>query len=178
MTDPMTDQTTLTLPQQLVDEMIAHAQQDAPNECCGIIARAADGALTLYRTTNAEASPWRFNIPPQELLHLYNAIEHNDGDMLVIYHSHVASEARPSPTDLNIARLHRGPNPWPFWVLVTLMDAEPGVRAWRIDEGAEPDSVVPNEIALEISETEAPPRRLLLETIQQDGRPRVREREL
>ena len=167
---------TLTLPQQLVDEMVAHAREDLPNECCGIIARAPDGALTLYRTTNAEASPWRFNIPAQELLHLYNAIESGDGEMLVIYHSHVASEARPSPTDLNIARLHRGPNPWPYWVLVSLKDAEPSVRAWRIDESPEPDAVIANEIALEVGA--APARRLTLETVEVEGRPRVREREL
>ena len=167
---------TLTLPQQLVDEMVAHAREDLPNECCGIIARAPDGALTLYRTTNAEASPWRFNIPAQELLHLYNAIESGDGEMLVIYHSHVASEARPSPTDLNIARLHRGPNPWPYWVLVSLKDAEPSVRAWRIDESPEPDAVIANEIALEVGA--APSRRLALETVEVEGRPRVREREL
>ena len=167
---------TLTLPQQLVDEMVAHAREDLPNECCGIIARAPDGALTLYRTTNAEASPWRFNIPAQELLHLYNAIESGDGEMLVIYHSHVASEARPSPTDLNIARLHRGPNPWPYWVLVSLKDAEPSVRAWRIDESPEPDAVIANEIALGVGA--APARRLALETVEVEGRPRVREREL
>ena len=167
---------TLTLPQQLIDEMVAHARDDLPNECCGIIARDAAGALTLYRTTNAEASPWRFNIPPQELLHLYNAIEAADADMLVIYHSHVASEARPSPTDLNIARLHRGPNPWPYWVLVSLKDEQPSVRAWRIDESPEPDAVIANEIALEVGA--APLRRLALETVEVEGRPRVREREL
>ena len=165
---------TLTLPQQLIDEMVAHARDDLPNECCGIIARAPNGALTLYRTTNAEASPWRFNIPPQELLHLYNAIEAADADMLVIYHSHVASEARPSPTDLNIARLHRGPNPWPYWVLVSLKGEQPSVRAWRIDESPEPDAVIANEIALEVGA--APSRRLALETVEVEGR--VREREL
>ena len=169
---------TLSLPQELVDEMVAHARDDLPNECCGIIARAADGALTLYRTTNAEASPWRFNIPPQELLHLYNAIEAADGDMLVIYHSHVASEARPSPTDLNIARLHKGPDPWPYWLLVSLKDAEPSVRAWRIDDNPDSDGVIANEIELAIAAPETPPRRLLLDIVEQDGRPRVREREL
>ena len=167
---------TLTLPRSLVDEMVAHAREDLPNECCGIIARAADGALTLYRTTNAEASPWRFNIPAQQLLHLYNAIEGSDGEMLVIYHSHTMSEARPSPTDLNIARLHHGPDPWPYWVLVSLKDPEPSVRAWRIDDGPDPDAVVADEIELEIGD--APARRLELELFELEGRTRVREREL
>ena len=166
----------LELPQVLIDEMIAHSREDLPNECCGVIGRAADGALTLWRATNDQASPWRFNIPPQQLLHLYNAIEDVDGDLLVIYHSHVASEARPSPTDLNIARLHKGASEWPYWVLVSLADVTPSVRAWRIDDGDQPDTVQAAEIGLMISEAEA--KRKRLEMIEVDGRPRVRETEL
>ncbi|MXX46962.1 MAG: M67 family metallopeptidase [Chloroflexi bacterium] len=167
---------TLKLPQVLIDEMIAHSREDLPNECCGIIGRAAAGALTLWRATNDQASPWRFNIPPQQLLHLYNAIEDVDGDLLVIYHSHVASEARPSPTDLNIARLHKGATEWPYWVLVSLADEPPSVRAWRIDDGDDPDTVTASEIELVIATGDADRRRL--EMIEVDGRPRVQETSL
>ena len=164
----------LTLPRALVDEMIAHAQEDLPNECCGVIGRAADGALTLWRATNDEASPWRFNIPPQQVMHIDRRID--EGDWLVIYHSHVASEARPSPTDLRIARLHKGATEWPYWVLVSLKDEQPSVRAWRIDDGDTEDSVKPAEIELQIVDGEADRKRL--EMIEVDGRPRVRETSL
>ena len=157
----------------LIDEMIAHSRDDLPNECCGVIGRAADGALTLWRATNDQASPWRFNIPAQQLLHLYNEIDDADGDLLVIYHSHVASEARPSPTDLNIARLHKGATEWPYWVLVSLADEPPSVRAWRIDEGDDPDTVKAAEIDLLIDSGGAERKRL--EMIEVDGRSRVRE---
>ena len=171
---------TLTLPQELVDEMVAHARDDLPNECCGIIARDAAGALTLYRAANDAASPYRFDIPAQQLLHLFRAIEDSSGDFLVIYHSHVASPARPSPTDLRMAAMHRTADPWPYWVLVSLQDDEPSVRAWRIDDGDEVEGVAPAEIDLTISD--APARRVQLETIEVevDGRTRsrVREREL
>ena len=163
----------LELPQVLIDEMTAHAREDLPNECCGVIGRAADGALTLWRATNDQASPWRFNIPPQQLMHLYNAIDDADGDLLVIYHSHVASPARPSPTDLNIARLHKGADEWPYWVLVSLADGEQSPRAWRIDDGPDPDSVVAAEIDLVV--TDGPAERKRLDLIEVDGRPRVRE---
>ena len=163
----------LQLPQVLIDEMIAHSRDDLPNECCGVIGRAADGALTLWRATNDQASPWRFNIPAQQLLHLYNEIDDADGDLLVIYHSHVASEARPSPTDLNIARLHKGATEWPYWVLVSLADEPPSVRAWRIDEGDDPDTVKAAEIDLLIDSGGAERKRL--EMIEVDGRSRVRE---
>lgn len=167
---------TLELPQVLIDEMIAHSREDLPNECCGVIGRAADGALTLWRATNDQASPWRFNIPAQQLLHLYNAIDDADGDLLVIYHSHVASEARPSPTDLNIARLHKGATEWPYWVLVSLADEPPSVRAWRIDYGDDPDTVKAAEIELVIESGGADRKRL--EMIEVNGRPRVRETSL
>ena len=166
----------LTLPQVLIDEMVAHAREDLPNECCGVIGRASDGALTLWRATNDEASPWRFNIPPQQLLHLYRTIDDLEGDLLVIYHSHVASEARPSPTDLRIARLHKDVTEWPYWVLVSLASEPPSVRAWRIEDGAEPDTVQAAEIELLVSDGRA--ERRLLEMIEIDGRPRVQETSL
>ncbi len=164
---------TLELSQTLIDEMVAHSREDLPNECCGVVGRAADGSLTLWRATNDQASPWRFNIPAQQLLHLYNAIDDADGDLLVIYHSHVASEARPSPTDLNIARLHKGATEWPYWVLISLATEPPSVRAWRIDDGDEPDTVKAAEIDLVVADLESDRRRL--EMIEVDGRPRVRE---
>ncbi len=166
----------LQLPQVLIDEMVAHSREDLPNECCGVIGQSAEGALTLWRATNDQASPWRFNIPPQQLLHLYNAIDDVDGDLLVIYHSHVASEARPSPTDLNIARLHQGATEWPYWVLVSLASEPPSVRAWRIDDGDKPDTVTAVEIELAITDDGAERKRL--EMVEIDGRPRVQETEL
>ncbi|MCA9854124.1 MAG: hypothetical protein KC482_11110 [Dehalococcoidia bacterium] len=54
------------LPQDFVDQMIAHAREDAPIECCGLLA-AKDGVITgLYRARNVEASPYRFSVDPLE----------------------------------------------------------------------------------------------------------------
>lgn len=171
---------TLQLPQVLIDEMIAHSREDLPNECCGVIVRTSNGALELYRATNEMASPFRFNVQGQQLYHLFRKIDEDEADFLVIYHSHVASEARPSPTDLRQSVMLRGPDPWPYWVLVSLRDDEPSVRAWRIDDGEEVDGVAPTEI--DISIVDAPHRCIQLETyeVEVDGevRPRVRETEL
>ncbi len=125
----------LTLPQSFIDEIIAHAREDHPNECCGVILRAADGALKLLRTTNAEASPTRFNIPPGELLYLHRAVEDQGLQWYVIYHSHTMTEARPSPTDANFSRMLQGPEPWPYWLLVSLAVVPPSVRIWRMQDG-------------------------------------------
>lgn len=122
---------TLSLPQSFIDEMIAHAQEDAPNECCGIIAGDGGRATKLFRAKNAEASPWRYSVEPKDLFRIFRETDENGWSFLAIYHSHTASEAYPSPTDVRLAM-------WPeaYYVLVSLKDADkPVVRAFRILEG-------------------------------------------
>jgi len=131
----------LRLEKAYLDEMIAHAREDAPNECCGIIAGKDGRAVKLFRAKNAEASPWRYKVDDRDLLRIFNECSDNDWDFLAIYHSHTASPAYPSPTDVRLAM-------WPdaYYVLVSLEDAEnPAVRAFRIQDGqvAEEEIVVP-----------------------------------
>jgi proteasome lid subunit RPN8/RPN11 len=121
----------LSLPQSFIDEMIAHAQEDAPNECCGIIAGEDGRAVKLFRAKNTEASPWRYSVDPKDLFRIFRETDDNGWSFLAIYHSHTASEAYPSPTDVRLAF-------WPeaYYVLVSLMDADkPVVRAFRILDG-------------------------------------------
>jgi proteasome lid subunit RPN8/RPN11 len=141
MTDAEAVQGRLTLPREMIDEMVAHAREDLPNECCGVIAGRDGIATRLYRTRNAEASPFRYNIDPRDLLRIEREADENDWSVLVIYHSHVASDAYPSPTDVRLAQ-------WPgtdppadlypgaYYVLVSLKDPNaPSVRAYRIHAG-------------------------------------------
>ena len=130
----------LTLERSYVDEMIAHAREDAPNECCGIIAADDGAAKKLYRAVNAEASPYRYNVDPKDLLRIYHDLDDRGWDVMVIYHSHTHTEAYPSPTDTRLAA-------WPdaYYVIVSLEDeANPVVRAFRITDGevAEEELVV------------------------------------
>jgi proteasome lid subunit RPN8/RPN11 len=123
---------TLNLPQSFFDEMVAHAQEDAPNECCGIIAGEDGRAVKLFRAKNAEASPYRYNVEPKDLFRVYRECEENGWDFLAIYHSHTASEAYPSATDVRLAF-------WPeaYYILISLQDAgNPTVRAFQILDGA------------------------------------------
>jgi len=129
----------LELERRFVEEMIAHARQEAPNECCGIIAGQDGRAVKLFRARNAEASPYRYNVDPQDLFRIYRECEAQGWDFLAIYHSHTFTEAYPSATDVRLAF-------WPesYYVLVSLADPQqPVVRAFRVTEGqAEEEDLV------------------------------------
>jgi len=121
----------LALEKRFLDEMVAHAREELPNEACGIVAGKDGAAVKLFRARNAEASPYRYSVDPQDLFGVFKECEENGWEFLAIYHSHVASEAYPSATDVRLAF-------WPeaFYVLVSLMDPDaPVVRAFRILDG-------------------------------------------
>lgn len=122
----------LTLPQAILDEMVAHAIADNPNECCGIIAGQDGRAVKLFRAINAEASPYRYKVDDKDLFRIYRECDDNNWTFLGIYHSHTASPPYPSPTDVRLAF-------WPeaYYILVSLQDVkDPDVRAYRILDGA------------------------------------------
>jgi proteasome lid subunit RPN8/RPN11 len=122
----------LTLSRKFIDEMIAHAREEAPNECCGIIAGQDGCAVKLFRARNSEASPYRYNVDPQDLFRIHRECDEKGWEFLAIYHSHTASEAYPSATDVRMAF-------WPdtCYVLVSLQDPQnPVVRAFRIVDGS------------------------------------------
>ena len=124
------------------DAIVAHARAAVPNEACGIVVGerpASEGgrALRWVPLANPLASPYRYAIDPQDLLRL--TIETDDADEVfwAIVHSHVASPARPSPTDLRESHY-----PEALYLLVSLDPAEAdpttgaeSVRAWRIVDG-------------------------------------------
>lgn len=121
----------MRISRELLDEIIAHAQADAPDECCGVVSVDGERAVRVYRTANAEASPLRFAIDPVELYRVYTDIEDAGLELGAIYHSHTRSEPYPSQTDLNFAK------GWPgtLWIIVGLAAEQPKVRTFRIDDG-------------------------------------------
>jgi [CysO sulfur-carrier protein]-S-L-cysteine hydrolase len=126
----------MRIAQDLYEEMIAHAREDAPNECCGMVGSTDGRAMAVYRAVNAEASPLRFRIDPEEQLVLHNRIDDAGLELGAIYHSHTRTEPRPSQTDINFAKL------WPgvLWIIVGLSGDAVDVRTWRIDDGKVSDA--------------------------------------
>jgi proteasome lid subunit RPN8/RPN11 len=133
------------VPAALLYELVGWARAGYPNEACGIIAgdrfAAAGGAATrFFGTSNADASPFRYRIDAEEQLRVFLEIEDAGEEIWGIFHSHVRSPAVPSPTDLGLAFY-----PGSLYLICSLGEAEPVVRAWTIEDGRVDE--VPLEIA-------------------------------
>jgi proteasome lid subunit RPN8/RPN11 len=116
-----------------IDEMVEHAREDLPNECCGILAGQGGRVFKLHRMTNVEASPYRYSMDPREIAQVDMEAGQNNWDLQAIYHSHTRSEAYPSDTDVRLSGGTAGLWPDIRYILVSLMDADaPQVRLFRI----------------------------------------------
>jgi [CysO sulfur-carrier protein]-S-L-cysteine hydrolase len=121
----------MQIPRSIYDDMLAHAREDAPDECCGILGGRDGTAMTLYRATNAEHSPLRYTLAPEDLYRItFKEIPANEEEMLAIYHSHTASPAYPSQTDINLATY-----PDAVYLILSLADGENPLRGFRISDG-------------------------------------------
>jgi proteasome lid subunit RPN8/RPN11 len=113
---------------ELVDEIVAHAREEAPNECCGLVGGSEGRATRIHRARNSEASPFRYVVDPQDQLRIMGEIDNAGEELVGIYHSHTRSEAYPSQTDVNLAEGW----PDPLYLICSIAQAEPELRAFAI----------------------------------------------
>jgi proteasome lid subunit RPN8/RPN11 len=125
--------------QELLEQILAHARDEAPNECCGVVAvpigergdeRAR--AMSVRTARNVHASPKRFEIDGKDVIRAIDEFDEAGWEIGAIYHSHTHTAPRPSQTDINFAA-H-----WPGveWVIVGLADPEaPEIRSYLIEKG-------------------------------------------
>jgi [CysO sulfur-carrier protein]-S-L-cysteine hydrolase len=118
----------MKISQQLIDEMVAHAREDLPNECCGMVGGRDGEATSVVRVVNSAASPLRYEMDPQGQYNALKEIEDGGDELLAIYHSHTKSAAYPSQTDVNQAVA------WPeqVYLIVSLAEAEPEVKGYLL----------------------------------------------
>jgi proteasome lid subunit RPN8/RPN11 len=134
----------LTISRALYDKIIEHARQDHPDEACGVIAGSAgsDRPTRYIPMLNAARSPTFYQFDSLEQLKVWREMDDNDEEAVVIYHSHTATEAYPSRTDISYAS-----EPQAHYVLVSTRDeTEAEFRSYRILDGKvaeEPVTVVP-----------------------------------
>jgi [CysO sulfur-carrier protein]-S-L-cysteine hydrolase len=120
----------MRVPRAIYEELLAHAREDAPNECCGLVGGNDGVAKTVYRARNAEASPLRYNLDPQDQFRIMTAMDEKGEELSAIYHSHTASPAYPSQTDINLAAY-----PEVLYLIVSLAEGENDLRGYRITDG-------------------------------------------
>lgn len=127
----------LRIRQDLVQAVVAHARKDHPDEACGVIAGPAgsDSPERFIPMVNAARSPTFYEFDSADLLKLYRELDANNEDPIVIYHSHTATEAYPSRTDISYAS-----EPFAHYVLVSTRETgnEDGpydFRSFRIVDG-------------------------------------------
>ena len=127
----------MRIPSDIYDQLLEHAREDAPNECCGLIGGVDGEARTLYRARNAEASPLRYQLHPNDQIRIMREIEESGEELAAIYHSHTASAAYPSQTDINLALVEVGGEriqqfPGTIYLIVSLAEGEEPLRGFDI----------------------------------------------
>ncbi|MEZ5096897.1 MAG: M67 family metallopeptidase [Nocardioides sp.] len=127
----------LTLTRAIYDAIVAHARRDHPDEACGVVAGPAGSDLPerFVPMVNAAGSPTFYEFDSTELLVLYREMDDRDEEPLVIYHSHTATEAYPSRTDIALAQ-----EPHAHYVLVSTRECGNNegpveFRSYRIVDG-------------------------------------------
>ena len=123
----------LTIPRDVLDAIVAHARRDHPDEACGIVAGPAgsDRPERFVPMLNAARSPTFYEFDSADLLRLYRDLDARDEEPVVVYHSHTATEAYPSRTDVSYAS-----EPFAHYLLVSTRDPDHDeVRSFRIVDG-------------------------------------------
>ena len=131
----------LIIDSETYDAIVAHARRDHPDEACGVVAGPAgsDRPERFIPMLNAAMSPTFYEFDSGDLFRLYKEMDERDEEPVVIYHSHTATEAYPSRTDINLAA-----EPGAHYVLVSTRDGADSpsydgpveFRSYRIIDGA------------------------------------------
>jgi [CysO sulfur-carrier protein]-S-L-cysteine hydrolase len=139
----------LRIDQETYDAIVAHARRDHPDEACGVVAgpEGSDRPERFIPMVNAASSPTFYEFDPTDLLKLYREMDAREEEPVVVYHSHTATEAYPSRTDIGLAM-----EPNAHYVLVSTRehgnsDGPVEFRSYRIVDGVvseEEISVVPS----------------------------------
>ncbi len=121
----------LELSSEQAAAIIAHATDELPNECCGLLTGRNGLVERVVRGTNVDHSPYTYRMDPREQLVAFKTMEADRQELVAIYHSHPQSPAYPSKTD--VARAYY---PDTLYLIVSLQDrASPSLRAFRIANG-------------------------------------------
>jgi proteasome lid subunit RPN8/RPN11 len=123
----------LTIEQAILDEIVAHARRDHPDEACGVVTGpiGTDRPVRHVPMENAERSTTFYRFDSMEQLKVWREMDDRDEEVVIIYHSHTATEAYPSRTDVALAG-----EPGAHYLLVSTREPESTeIRSFRILDG-------------------------------------------
>jgi proteasome lid subunit RPN8/RPN11 len=132
----------VAIARRVLDGIVEHARAEAPNECCGLLIGPAEAgiggssstprrSITEHaRCTNVHASPVRYQVDPAEHIAIIRRLRGTTNGVVGAYHSHPASPAEPSASDLREAHY-----PDYIWIIVSLSGDAPDTRAYQLSDG-------------------------------------------
>ena len=119
----------LVLPRAILEQMIAQARAELPNECCGLLAGRQSGIERCFPLVNEAASPVEYLSEPRSMFDAMRAIDRAGLDILAVYHSHPTSEPVPSKKDRE-----RNYAPEVANFIISLASEPPSIRCWWLTE--------------------------------------------
>lgn len=139
---------TLTIPENIYQEMLAHAESLAPIESCGYLGGTEETITSFYPMTNVDQSPEHFSFDPKEQFSVVKSSRSKGEKLLAVYHSHPASPARLSAEDL---RLFNDPNP--VYLIFSLQQKEAHLAGFRVEKPDE-ENIIIKEVLIERTSNE------------------------
>lgn len=125
---------------ELLAKLIGVCAAGLPNEACGVAGGRPGEIVGLYPLTNVSASPERYTVDPEEQLAAYHSMNDEGLECVAVFHSHPATPARPSRTDIAEAY-----DPTVFYVIVSFAAEKPSVRAFTIRDGCVCEALLDTE---------------------------------
>jgi len=121
----------IRIPKSIFQQMVEHAKKESPLECCGVLGGKSHTVEKVFELNNAEKSPIRYMMVPQEQMKVFEEMERDAMEMVAIYHSHTHTIPFPSETDVKLAFY-----PEISSIIISLKEKDPVVKAFRIGKEA------------------------------------------
>lgn len=120
----------MNIRRSIINQLIQHAQADAPVEACGYLAERDEVVTAVFRLKNVDNSPEHFSFEPAEQFAAVRQMRTAGVRLRAVYHSHPATPARPSQEDIRLAN-----DPSLSYVIVSLAGSQPDVKSFHIRDG-------------------------------------------
>jgi proteasome lid subunit RPN8/RPN11 len=127
----------LTIPEQIMTDMILHCELALPNEACGILAGCGGEVSTIYTVTNIDPSPVSYLMDTKEQFRIMKDMREKGLSMLSIFHSHPSSPAYPSAKDVSLAFYDDC-----IYIIISFIESEPVIKGFKIKDAKVEDIAV------------------------------------